>query len=331
MQKSTFRRIAGVVLAILIALALSFFSFRVLAHRLAKRRAKDLRKDFPSADVAMRFDSSQRVYAPIHGLNGSAYEYDVLHRKLVEPHWNFWTKDLPGHGDARKNNRIPVTFEAIAEAELDALIARMDAHGVEKVVGGGHSLGGGLALQMAKIADQRGRQVFSHLVLYEPVRTGKDIPLALRRAFIDGLYPLHLAARKRAFDEDMSALAVEVIHQGVKRAGHVARDRSRIASEENMDTKKFSNAAADRYAWVQYILRYLEWDGEKALAGFPADVPVLIVQGELTKDDAVHQGEAFFRMLPDVTLVTFEGVAHQGLFREPERFINEAIRFVEIN
>jgi pimeloyl-ACP methyl ester carboxylesterase len=267
----------------------------------------------------------------LHGLHGSAYEGNVMFRRLFEKAgYNFWTRELPGHGDRRRDLNVPESFEQIAAQQLDELIDRMEHDRVEQVVGVAHSLGGGIMLQMAVQAEARGRQVFSHLVLYEPVRTGEDIPIQGREAFLKVLYPAHAAARKRRLlDEDASELAVEVIHQIIKRVGRVAGDKTRVVQVQNEDTKKFSNAAVSRDAWMRYIRAYLRYDGARALRNFPEDLPVLIIQGELTQDDAVHQGVLLQAMLPNAEVMEFEGVAHQGLFRKSEEFIQTVLAFVE--
>jgi len=78
----------------------------------------------------------------LHGIGGRASGWAPIQQACAAAGCSSLAWDMPGYGDSAAVN--PYNFDALA----DALAALMDAHGLQKVVLVGHSLGGMVALQM---------------------------------------------------------------------------------------------------------------------------------------------------------------------------------------
>jgi pimeloyl-ACP methyl ester carboxylesterase len=103
----------------------------------------------------------------LHGFGASSFSWrdnvEVLSR-----HFRVWTLDLPGHG----SSPAPLTADYRPEALAQGVSDFLDRRGLAKVAVAGNSLGGGLALLMARDHPQR----VTALILLAPAVALTRIP-----------------------------------------------------------------------------------------------------------------------------------------------------------
>jgi 2-succinyl-6-hydroxy-2,4-cyclohexadiene-1-carboxylate synthase len=88
----------------------------------------------------------------LHGFTGSRDAWNHL-RPLLEPRFEVLAPDLPGHGES------PIAAHTTFDGAVEALLALLDARGLERVDVAGYSLGARVALGLALRAPDRVRRL----------------------------------------------------------------------------------------------------------------------------------------------------------------------------
>ncbi len=162
----------------------------------------------------VRRSAPERSPAPvlfIHGAGGNALLWGSVMNRLRGT--ATVAVDLPGHG------RSPGPDRAGIAAYADAVLALTDALGIEGFVAAGHSMGGGIALELAlrEPARVRGLALLSvtarlfvaPLLLQQLV----EDPAAARRWIVETGYGPEVAARTRELGAaQLADVAPEVLH-----------------------------------------------------------------------------------------------------------------------
>src|SRR2546423_5190040 len=116
------------------------------------------------------------VIVLIHGITGSSQTWEHVIEPLAE-HYTVVAPDLLGHGESAKP-RGDYSLGAYASGIRDLIVAL----GHQRATVVGHSLGGGVAMQMAYQFPER----CERLVLVSSGGLGRDVHLLLRAASLPG-------------------------------------------------------------------------------------------------------------------------------------------------
>src|SRR3954453_23879476 len=126
--------------------------------------------------VAYRTAGSGPVVVLVHGITGSCATWDLVIDRIAQ-HYTVVAPDLLGHGESAKP-RGDYSLGAYASGIRDLLAAL--GHDRATIVG--HSLGGGIAMQMAYQFPER----CERLVLVSSGGLGREVHFLLRAASLPG-------------------------------------------------------------------------------------------------------------------------------------------------
>jgi pimeloyl-ACP methyl ester carboxylesterase len=249
----------------------------------------------------------------IHGITGTSATWDRVLGPLSE-RFRVIAPDLLGHGDSAKP-RGDYSLGAYASGVRDLCAAL--GHDRATVVG--HSLGGGVAMQLAYQFPER----CERLVLVSSGGLGRDLHPLLRAATLPGaeyVLPLVCAAGLR----DAGDAVARVLGGLGVRAG---------ADLEEMWRGYASLADAEaREAFVHTLRTIVDPGGQRVSAldrlYLASEVPALLVWGERDPIIPVAHGEAAQRAIPGSELVVFAGAGHFPHRQDPARFVAVLTDFV---
>lgn len=241
---------------------------------------------------------------PIVLVHGATVDRRIWHRTGVGPaladHCTVYAIDRRGHGESDDDTEFEL------EREVDDVVTMVESID-EPVIVLGHSAGGTRALEAALRTDNvRG------LVLYEPaIPVGED-----------------------AFDvEEEVAEMVDLLEDGENEQAYLL-----FLDEIAQLTPEELEALRSDPIWTEYASTFHETllPRLEAFAEYDANLerfealttPTLLVAGSESGwlkavTDAVGD------VLPNSTLVTFDGHGHAMIFTAPERFTDEVVAFVE--
>lgn len=142
--------------------------------------ASYLKLSLRGAPIAIRAietgeSSAQHVVVCIHGWACSVYSFRRLMPMLAESGLRVIAIDLPGHG--RSDKPSDARFYTL-DAQVECVLAAMDALGVTRALLVGHSMGGPIAARAAVLAPER----VSALALLAPAGFGTEWEMRLLRA-----------------------------------------------------------------------------------------------------------------------------------------------------
>jgi pimeloyl-ACP methyl ester carboxylesterase len=254
------------------------------------------------------------VVVLIHGITGSSQTWEDVIEPLAE-RYTVVAPDLLGHGESAKP-RGDYSLGAYASGIRDLLIAL--GHPRATVLG--HSLGGGVAMQMAYQFPER----VERLVLVSSGGLGREVHLLLRAAVLPGsefVLPL------------LSAPGL------VNRIDAVGTFLGRLGLRAGADLEEmwrgFSSLAdvEARAAFLHTLRTILDPGGQRVSATdrlyLAQGMPSLIMWGErdpiIPFSHAVRTTEA----MPGSRLVSFPNAGHFAHRENPRRFVSELVEFIE--
>ncbi|MDD3352924.1 alpha/beta hydrolase [Zoogloea sp.] len=242
----------------------------------------------------------QRGLLFLHGVSGGAAGALDLLPALTPPGWRGLAWDMPGYGTSAPIRSLD--FNLLA----DALIALLDAAGLDQAVLVGHSMGGMVALQVAARFPNR----VSGLVLAccTPAFGAASGPL--QQAFLERrLGPLDEGA-------SMRELAIELIPGMVGPGG----DPQVVADAVDL----MAEIPPDSYRTAMEAL--VAFDQRAALPGLT--MPTLVLAGV---HDRVSVPQVVRRMAERIPAATYRELeaGHLAPFEEPEAFAAEVRRFLQ--
>jgi pimeloyl-ACP methyl ester carboxylesterase len=249
----------------------------------------------------------------VHGITSSSRTWERVIPLLAERH-TVIAPDLLGHGLSAKP-RGDYSLGAYASGLRDLLVAL----GEPPATVVGHSMGGGIAMQLAYQFPER----VERLALVGSGGLGTDVHLLLRAATVPGaeyLVPLLLRRELRG--------AVGGLAAGLRRLGW--RPSPDL---EGMALGLVSLGDDDaRRAFVHTARSIMDFSGQRVSAEdrlyLAEGVPTLIVWGERDPMIPVAHGRRAHEAMPGSRLEVFEHAGHFPFNDDPVRFARVLSRFV---
>jgi len=238
-------------------------------------------------------------------------------REVIEPLARRYTvvaPDLPGHGASAGGNG-DYSIGGLAVCVRDLLVAL----GHERATVVGHSLGGGIAMQLA----YQFPELAERLVLVSSGGLGPEVSLLLRAAALPGSELWITATAVTA------SLAGATFGRGLAKLGlRPAPDIAAVA-------RGYASLAdpVRRAAFLSTLRSVINVGGQRIDASdrlyLTAGVPVLIVWGARDPVIPVSHGERAHAAMAGSRLEVFDGVGHIPQLEAPERFVEVLERFLE--
>jgi pimeloyl-ACP methyl ester carboxylesterase len=249
----------------------------------------------------------------LHGITGSSRTWLDVIPALAE-RYTVVAPDLLGHGASAKP-RGDYSLGAYASGVRDLL----SALGHDRATFVGHSLGGGIAMQLAYQFPER----LDRLVLVSSGGLGREVNVILRSATLPGaevVLPLLGAPIFR----DAGAVVGRVLRRVGLRPGADAEEMA-------LGFASLGDAGA-RAAFVHTVRAILEWGGQRVSAAdrlyLARGVPSLIVWGERDPMIPVSHAHAAHELMPGSRLEVFPGAGHFPHRDDPERFVSTLLDFM---
>jgi len=280
-----------------------------------KQNLKEVRRiALHGHSVAYRQAGSGPVVVLVHGITSSSATWERVIPDLAR-RFTVIAPDLAGHGESDKP-KGDYSLGAHASTVRDLLLAL----GHERATFVGHSLGGGIVLQLSYQFPER----CERLVLVDSGGLGREVSLLLRAATLPGseLVLPFLAATRLL---DAGALAGDLLG----RLGlHVSTDLKEMARGHS--TLGDSEARA---AFVHTLRAVVEPGGQRVDASdrlyLAQHIPFLLIWGERDSIIPVSHGRAAHEQMPGSRLEVFAHSGHFPQLDEPERFLDVLLDFID--
>jgi pimeloyl-ACP methyl ester carboxylesterase len=264
--------------------------------------------------VFYRSAGSGPVVVLVHGITSTSATWCNVLPYLAE-RFTVIAPDLLGHGDSAKP-RGDYSLGAYASGIRDLLIAL----GHERATFVGHSLGGGIAMQLAYQFPEH----CERLVLVASGGLGREITPLLRAASLPGaelVLPLladeRLMGAGRAVGRLLGRVGLRV-HTDV---GEVLRGHASLSDGET------------RAAFLHTLRTIVDPLGQRVDASdrlYLAEmIPFLVLWGERDPIIPVEHARAAHRLVPGSRLEIFPGAGHFPHLDDPLRFVRALVDFME--
>ena len=254
------------------------------------------------------------VIVLIHGITGSSLTWDEVIEPLAE-NYTVVAPDLLGHGESAKP-RGDYSLGAYASGIRDLL----SALGHDRATVVGHSLGGGVAMQLAYQFPER----VERLVLVSSGGLGRDVSAFLRAAVLPG---------------SELVLPVLAAPQLITRLGAVGGFLGRLGLRAGADLEEiwrgFSSLsdAEARTAFIHTLRTIVDPGGQRVSATdrlyLAREMSTLIVWGERDPIIPFRHGLRASEQMPGSHLVSFPDAGHFPHRTDPKRFVRELTEFME--
>jgi pimeloyl-ACP methyl ester carboxylesterase len=264
--------------------------------------------------MAYRQAGSGPVLVLIHGITSDSATWGRVMPYLAR-RFTVIAPDLFGHGRSAKP-KGDYSLGAHASGVRDLLLAL----GHDRATFVGHSLGGGIAMQLSYQFPER----CERLVLVDSGGLGRDVSLLLRAATLPGSeFVLPLLAASRLLDA--GRLAGGLLRLVGLRAGtdieEMARGHATLSDSET------------RAAFIHTLRSVVEPGGQRVDASnrlyLTEQLPLLLIWGEHDSLIPISHGRAAHKQMPNSRLAIFADSGHFPQLDEPERFLDVLIDFVD--
>jgi pimeloyl-ACP methyl ester carboxylesterase len=249
----------------------------------------------------------------IHGMGGTYENWGTVMEPLARRH-TVIAPDLPGHGSSAPGAG-DYSLGTLAAALRDLLLAL----GHERATLVGHSLGGGIAMQLA----YQFPEVTERLVLVSSGGLGPEVSLVLRAAALPGS-DVVIAATARTASRAGTIVGRALATVGLRPTPDVAEVARGYASLADGDR---------RAAFLATLRSVVNAGGQRVDAidriYLVEGIPVLILWGARDPIIPVRHGERAHDAIPGSLLEIFDGVGHLPQLEAPAKFIATLERFIE--
>jgi pimeloyl-ACP methyl ester carboxylesterase len=264
--------------------------------------------------VAYRSAGSGPVIVLVHGITSTSATWERVMPTLAK-RFTVIAPDLLGHGGSAKP-RGDYSLGAYASGVRDMLIAL----GHERATFVGHSLGGGVAMQLAYQFPER----CERLVLIDSGGLGSEVNLLLRMATLPGselVLPLLASQRVLGAGRGVGRFFDRLgLHLGTDIA-EMARGHASLAEPEA------------RAAFVHTLRTIVDPLGQRVNAHdrlyLAEEVPFLIIWGRRDSIIPVSHARAVHERVPSSQLEIFEKAGHFPHVDEPLHFIEVLTEFID--
>jgi pimeloyl-ACP methyl ester carboxylesterase len=254
------------------------------------------------------------VIVLVHGITSTSATWERVMPYLAED-YTVIAPDLLGHGESAKP-RGDYSLGAFASGLRDVLVSL----GHDRATFVGHSLGGGIAMQLAYQFPER----CERLVLVSSGGLGRELGILLRAATLPGsemVLPLiaspHLMEAGRLIGRGLERL-------GLKAGTDIAQMARGHASLSDRDT---------RAAFLHTLRAIVEPGGQRVNARdrlyLAEHVPFLLIWGERDSMIPVEHAYAAHELVKGSRLEVFPEAGHFPQLDEPQHFIHVLRDFME--
>jgi len=257
-------------------------------------------------------EGSGPVLLLIHGMAGTLENWQEVIESLAR-RYTVVAPDLPGHGGSAPGGG-DYSLGALATGLRDLLVAL----GHERASLVGHSLGGGIAMQMA----YQFPELTERLVLVSSGGLGSEVSAILRAAALPGA-DLFIAATAAVGSTVGSRVGRGLAAVGLRPStdvGEVARGYASLVDRDR------------RTAFLATLHAVVGTGGQRINASdllyLAEGMPVLIVWGARDSIIPVQHGVSAHAAIPGSRLEVFEGVGHLPQLEAPGHFIAVLDRFI---
>jgi pimeloyl-ACP methyl ester carboxylesterase len=264
--------------------------------------------------IVFRRAGSGPVLLLVHGITSKGETWRLVMPRLAE-RFTVIAPDLLGHGDSAKP-RGDYSLGAYASGIRDILLAL----GHERATFVGHSLGGGVTLQLS----YQFPELCERLVLVDSGGLGREVNAVLRAATLAGTKTvLPVLCKQRVLDAGRS------LGELLDRYGF---DLSTDVREMARGHASLADPAA-REAFLHTLHTIVEPGGQRVNASdrlyLAENIPLLIVWGQDDPIIPVAHATAAHRQVPHSELEIFPRSGHFPQLDEPDRFVEILNCFID--
>ena len=261
-----------------------------------------------------RAGDGEEVLVLIHGVTGSSTTWREVMPTLAD-RFTVIAPDLLGHGESAKP-RGDYSLGAFASGVRDLLVTL----GIEQATVVGHSLGGGVAMQMAYQFPER----VERLVLVNSGGLGKEVHAILRAVSLPGselVLPFVLLPQVREVLDRIGGIGARLGVKPSVRAKEVWRSYTGLTETRG------------RTAFVHTVRSVIDVTGQRVSARdrlyLAQEVPTLIVWGDRDRIIPVSHAHAAHELIEGSTLRIIEGADHFVPFENPGEFLDALLGFID--
>jgi pimeloyl-ACP methyl ester carboxylesterase len=249
----------------------------------------------------------------VHGITSSADAWRRVIPVLAERH-TVVAPDLLGHGGSAKP-RGDYSLGAYASGLRDLLAAL----GHERATVVGHSMGGGIAMQLAYQFPER----VERMALVSSGGLGKEVGLVLRAATLPGAEWVLPVITRRGPRDVIGAASALMGRLGIRTRADVRGTAFGLRSLSDPEARR---------AFLHTARSILDGSGQRVSATdrlyLAEGMPTMIIWGERDPMIPVAHGHAAHALIPHSRLELFEGAGHYPFEEDPERFASVLSDFI---
>jgi pimeloyl-ACP methyl ester carboxylesterase len=264
--------------------------------------------------VAYRCAGSGPAIVLVHGITSTSATWERVMPYLAT-RFTVIAPDLIGHGQSAKP-RGDYSLGAYASGVRDLMVTL----GHESATFVGHSLGGGVVMQLSYQFPER----CERLVLVDSGGLGRDLSLLLRAATLPlSEVVLPLLASARVLDAGRSVGRL-LGRMGIRAGTDMAELARGHASLEDPEA---------RAAFVHTLRTIVDPLGQRVNASdrlyLAENIPFMLIWGENDSIIPVEHALSAHELVPSSRLELFEGAGHFPHLDEPQRFVDVLLDFIE--
>ncbi|MGH9301276.1 MAG: alpha/beta fold hydrolase [Acidimicrobiales bacterium] len=279
-----------------------------------------MRKDFDLRHVTIhghrvgyRMAGKGPAVVLLHGLTGSSTTWREVMPALSR-HFTVMAPDMLGHGQSAKP-RGDYSLGAYASGVRDLMVAL----GIPRASLVGHSLGGGVAMQMAYQFPERCQR----LALVASGGLGREVTVLLKLASLPGSEYI------------LSVVLNNELHSLLEWVGSPLRRLGLRLGPTNKEIWRSYSGLTDRDgldAFINTVRAVVDLGGQRVSASdrlyLASKVPTLIVWGDRDRVIPVEHAYRAHKAIPGSRLEIIEGAGHFLPFEEGERFLDILTQFL---